>query len=419
MSGAFQFSIVRRLLPAQPVPDQYRRIFTHLFFDIAWFGIVSGTTFSYLSVYVARLGGSPSQVGLLSALPALINLIFAIPVGNWVRRRNLGSITFWSAVLSRIFYLPLVVLPWLANPAGEIWVILALTLVMNIPITVINVSFNAMMIEVVPTEWRAFVVGGRNGLLSIVSFLSTMLSGQILTRLDFPVGYQVVFGLGFLGAALSCMHLFFLRNVTTAHPATSAGTPAQKKFFSFAEMRLDLSLRKYLRVLLLLFCFHIAQWLVIPIVPLYSVNFLRLNDFEISIGNGVFNMVVFVGSFFLGSVIAKLGNHRTTALSMMGLAVFPICLSLARGFPVFVVAQFIGGVFWSILAGAIFNYLADNVPEKNRASAVSWYIFVSNGSILIGSMLGPLVASALDYQTALLIFAGLRFLAGMAIYRWG
>ncbi len=409
-----------RLFPSQSIPAKYKPVFLHLFLDMAWIGLLSGTTIAFLSVYAARLGATASQVGLLSAAPAAINLLFAIPSGRLIRGRNLAGAAFWSSVSARIFYLGLIFLPVLFSPGAQIWAIIAIILVMNIPLTVLNVSFNAMVIETVPADWRAFVVGGRNGLLAIVSLVATLISGYILEAFPFPSGYRIVFALGFLGAAMSSLHLFFLRTFVS-HSKTAPHMPIQQQGVKWNAVSIlnHLQNSKYSRILVLLFCFHIAQWLVIPIVPLFSVNYLRLNDFQIGIGSAVFNLVVFMGSFFLAKVTARLGNHRTTAFSVMGMGIFPVVLGLSKGFPLFITAQFIGGVSWSILAGALFNYLAENVPEENRAGAMSWYILVSNGSILIGSMVGPLIATWSGYPTALVIFAVLRILSGLSILRWG
>ena len=48
-----------------------------------------------------------------------------------------------------------------------------------------------------------------------------------------------------------------------------------------------------------------------------------------------------------------------------------------------------------------------------------YYILVSNGSILIGSLLGPFFASLVGYSPALAAFALLRVLSGIAILIWG
>ncbi|HMN60469.1 MAG TPA: MFS transporter [Anaerolinea sp.] len=407
-------SFIRLFAPAQPIPAVHRSTFVNLFMDMAWIGVLSGSTITFLSVYAARLGATSTQIGFISAAPAVINLIFAIPAAGWTRGRPLGAAAFWSSALARIFYLPLCFLPYFFKPAQEIWAIIVIILVMNVPLSLLNVSFNAMMIESVPFEWRAYVVGLRNGLLSIITVIVTLVSGQILNHVPFPLGYQIVFGMGFLGAAMSSLHLFLLRE--KGAPLPGSARTAAGWFPRFERTAGNL---KYFRILFLLFCFHTTQWLVIPVVPLYSVNFLKLTDVQISLGNSMFNLIVFFGSFALARVSGRFGNHRATAFCAMGMAIFPVILSFSRGFGLYMTAQFVGGVVWSILMGALFNYLAENVPEENRASGISLYIFVSNGSILIGSLLGPMICDQAGYPVALLAFGGLRLLSGLAILRWG
>ena len=64
---------------AQPVPDDLRSNFNHLFFDIAWFGVVNGTILSFLSIFLTRTGATSQQIGILGAAPAIANLIFSKP----------------------------------------------------------------------------------------------------------------------------------------------------------------------------------------------------------------------------------------------------------------------------------------------------------------------------------------------------
>jgi MFS family permease len=360
------------------------------------------------------LGASSTQIGFISAAPAIINLIFAIPAASWTRGRPLSTAVFWSSACARIFYLPLCFLPYIFNKSWEIWIIIVIILAMNVPLSLLNVSFNAMMIETVPFEWRAYVVGARNGLLSIITVVVTLMSGQILSRVPFPLGYQIIFGMGFLGAAMSSLHLFLLRKSGPPIPFVKVETPGWLPRFDRSSGNL-----RYFRVLILLFFFHTTQWLVIPIVPLYSVNFLNLTDLQISQGNSMFNLIVFFGSFSLSRITSRFGNFRATAFSAIAMALFPIILALSKGFGLYLTAQFVGGVVWSILAGALFNYLAENVPEKNRASSISWYIFISNGSILIGSLLGPFISDRVGFTSALIAFGILRVISGLAILRWG
>jgi predicted MFS family arabinose efflux permease len=104
---------------------------------------------------------------------------------------------------------------------------------------------------------------------------------------------------------------------------------------------------------------------------------------------------------------------------MIGMGIFPLTLSLANGFDMFILAHLIGSVSWSILGVALINYLFDNTPERDRSISMSYYIVANNAAILIGSLVGPAIATQIGYSPALAIFALLRGLAGVAVLLWG
>ncbi len=49
----------------------------HLYADIFWFGILGGSALAFLNVYAARLGATAMQIGLLTAGPAIVNLLIS------------------------------------------------------------------------------------------------------------------------------------------------------------------------------------------------------------------------------------------------------------------------------------------------------------------------------------------------------
>src|SRR3954453_7738488 len=89
---------------SQPIPVEYHANFRYLYGDIAWFGILSGTSLSFISVYAARIGANAWQIGLLNAGRALVGLLFTLPVGRWLHERPVGGAVFWSSVWARSGY---------------------------------------------------------------------------------------------------------------------------------------------------------------------------------------------------------------------------------------------------------------------------------------------------------------------------
>ena len=115
-----------------------------------------------------------------------------------------------ASFVHRLFYLLWVPVPLLFIDKTQIELLLLITFVMSVPGTILQVGFNSLFAESVPINLRGYVAGVRNALFAIVTILATLISGQILIRIVFPINYQVVFGIGFIGAMMSSVHLWLL-----------------------------------------------------------------------------------------------------------------------------------------------------------------------------------------------------------------
>lgn len=434
---------VRSLWPsARSVPAECRASFIHLYFDIAWFGVLAASAMSFVAVYAARQGANGFQIGLLSAGPAGVNLLLTLPAGQWLDKRPMGGSVFWAATFHRVFYLLWVPLPWLLAPQGQVWAIVVLTLLMSIPGTALAVGFNALFADAVPPEWRGHVAGTRNALLAITVIIVSLLCGYILDHMPFPTGYQVVFGLGFLGAAMSTLHLRFVVRRPAIPARTRAGhglgdlawpgrvrlavdslRPGAALRFLVRRRKLplpsiDILKSPFGKLVAILFCWHLTIHLAIPLFPLHWVNQLNLSDREIGLGTAVFYVSVFVGSTQLDRLVRRLGNQKVTALGAIAMSSYPAFLSVAHGLDLFLVGSAAGGLGWSLVGGALTNYLLEKIPADHRPAYLAWYNLGLNAALLLGSLTGPLLADLMSVPVALAVSAILRFLAALAILRW-
>lgn len=431
------------LRPAHSVPAEYRANFVHLYLDMAWYGVLAASAMAFVAVYAARQGATAFQIGLLSAGPAIINLVFTLPTGRWLENQPMGRAVFWTAVLHRFFYLLWIPLPILLQPQAQVWALVCLTLLMSIPGTGLAVGFNALFADAVPPEWRGHVVGIRNALLAVTFIVVSLLCGQILDHLPFPIGYQVVFGIGFLGAALSTLHLWFMVPAPDGEPSARIGRglgdlarPGRVRIVADslragAGLRFLLRRRRsrllwteilggpYGRLILVLFAFYLAVHLAVPLFPFHWVNQLHLADQEIAWGTAVFYVSVFVGSTQLARLTRRLGNQRATAIGVLLMSSYPGLMSVSRGLDLFLVASAAGGLGWSLVGGALTNYLLERIPADDRPAHLAWYNLALNAALLLGSLAGPFVAGLIGVPVALLLFAALRCLAALAILRWG
>jgi MFS family permease len=309
--------------------------------------------------------------------------------------------------------------------------------------TGLAVGFNALFAAAVPPEWRGYVVGTRNALLSITFIITSLISGYILTRWPGEFGYQIVFTIGFVGAMLSSLHLWFVRpqaDSPTAGNGPSLGDQARPGWRGWVDgMRVTVGLRFLTRdgkrpflipnrhiwrgpfapILGLLFGFHLAQFLAIPIFPLHWVEVLQLNDQVIGWGTAVFYLAVLIGSTQLAQLTDRFGNKRLMAIGTFTMSLYPALLAVSHNIEMFLLTSAVGGLSWSIVGGAIANYILEKIPDGERPEHLAWYNLVLNAAILLGSLGGPLLANQVGLITSLWIAAVARGLIALGFWKWG
>ena len=414
---------------SQPVPAEHRRNFLHLYLDIAWWGMLNGSLLIFLAVYASRLGASTFQLGLLTASPAIVNLLFTFPAGELIRRSKTAHATRWSAMAMRVFYFAIIPLPLLLPAETQIWMILGITLVMNIPGTIIAIAFNAFFAEVVPPEWRGQVAGTRNALFSITTMATALIVGVLLDTLPFATGYAIVFAIGALGAMMSAVHLWLIRPpaVETEAPPEVISAEARQELAQsdraavrasrLQTLRLDVIRGSFGRLLVLIFLYQIAVFLINPVVPKYQVETLALRDATISQGSALFWIAHFLGSLQVRQLAARWGFRRMTGYGVLVVTGTLVLFTYSFQTWIYLLHAVIGGLGWAMISGGLVNFILERIPVDDRAPHLAWYNLANNAAILLCGMIGPLIANLVGMTATLLLAAALRLAVAFILIR--
>ena len=395
-------------ITSRAVPDpNLRSNIRNLYLDVFWWGILGGSTVSFLNVFATRLGASSWQIGLLTAGPAIANLFVSLPAGRWLQGRSLIRTTLYSSIWNRVGYLPLVVLPWLLPAVGQVWAIALIVFVMSVPGAVLAISFNSMFAEVVPPDQRGHVVGWRSVLVSASISGSSLVCGRLLDWIAFPLNYQMVFALGALGAVMSSYYLGRIRS--PAAPAPLVG----KKKKAGKLLRLDLLRGTFGPFMAAYLLFYICQNVPVPLFPLAFVRELRLPDGAISLGTALFHLSVLLVSTRVGRISNRLSHRRVLIIGAVLYCLYPLLIGLAPDATLFWVASLLGGVSWALAGAGLFNHLMERVPPDDLPAHMAWHNLALNLGLLGGSLLGPVMGDWLGVRHALLLAAGLRLLSGL------
>jgi MFS family permease len=417
MLNPFRY-ILRLFRPVQPIPPELKRNFIHLYFDIGWFGVLTGTTLAFLSVFATRIHASGQQIGFISAGPAIVNLIFTLPAGLLLTKFNLNKSIFWASVLNRMFYAVLIFLPLIGRNDLSIWLIISSTLIMNIPGSVLSVGFTVFFGEAVPPEWRSMVAGIRNAVVGLVTMVFTLVSGQILKHFSLETGYAIVFAIGFLGAAMSSFHLFMVKPVL-GHPIDDAQIELPPVVKPQSRINLSILRGQFGKIVGLLVIFHFFQFLPAAIFPIFQINHLGLDEQNISIGSTLFYMMQFIISLRLAPMVRRSNNLKVMSIGMILYGFYPLFLPFCSNAWFFYGVSAVGGLAMGLIGGVLLNYLLEKMAENDRPAHMVLYNLGLNTAVLGGSLLGPALAGWFGFVPALIISAIGRSLIGVAILRWG
>lgn len=438
-------SVTRSAVVDRPASNPHRSALNHynarqLYGDIFWFGVLAGSAQAFLAVYMARLGAAAFQVGLLTAAPAVVSLLVSLPAARWMEGRSLIRVSTATAFWMRLGYLGLAVLPVLFSEAVQSWLIIALIVVMAVPGAALVIAFNSMFADVVPPDARARVVGRRNALLAVSMMGTSIFSGWLLDSVAYPLNYQIVFGLGVVGGALSTYFLTRLKPVAApperlnqplldmARPGSMRLLPGMRlgagmRFLARGPgnplLRLELLRGPFGAFLVVLFCFYIAQFSPLSLVPLVLVRTLALPDSAISVGNALFHGCTLLVSMRLHAISARFGIQRVLGLSALLFGIYPLLIGLARGAPLFWAASAAGGMVWGLAGGALITRLMERVPEYDRPAGMALHSLALNLGVLTGSLLGPALGDMLGLREAMLVSGGMRLAAGLLLVVWG
>jgi MFS family permease len=425
---------------AGPSSEPLRSNLKHLYWDIFWFGVLAGSTMSFIAIYAARLGATTLQIGLLTAGPAVMNLFFTLPAGRLMENWPIKSVVINSAILHRIGYIIMIVLPMIIMIQTQIRSIILLTVLMAIPGTFLAISFNAMYAGVVPPDWLGYAVGRRNALIAVSITLTSLICGQILDNIIFPINYQIVFTIGMLGAFISLYHVKRIQYVPQIinlkvnapaeikPPGNSDGqaiSGKRKRSRSLSRIReiklfrLDLLKGPFGLFIFSYLIFYTFQYLSVPLFPPYYVNNLALSDGEISLGAALFHAFMMIGSLRMTYLSARYGHRKVMLIGALLFSVYPLMLSMAWDAKLFWLASILGGLIYALLAGGQVNRLMERVPADDRPAHMALHNIALNLGILVGALFGPLLASWVDLRVALILAGILRLVAAGFMVLWG
>jgi len=389
----------------------------NLYREIAWYGAFSAVTTAFASVFILRLGGSDTLVGLLTSLPALINVLWQIPAARFIERQHsLRRIILTSAFFQRLPALLIAMVPALltrSRAAAVVWLMALGT----VPSALCNVAFTTMLADVIPHRDRARVVSVRHVVLAAVTTCTVMAVGKALDILRFPTGYQLVFTMAF---ATSLVSIYYLGRIVVPErvPLRRSGRKGKgHRPDPRRAVKAILAQRDFVKFALASFLYHWGLNLAVPLYAIYRVRVLDISEGWIGVLSMVSSAITIVAYYAWGRVAEKRGWRLVLVLGALGACCYPIGTALSRHVGSLLVVAAVGGVASPAFNLGLLNGLLEVAPASRRVTYLAVFNTLVHITGFVSPLLGTMLTGRLGIRTVLVIASAVRVVGFLAYLR--
>lgn len=393
-----------------------RSNYRNLVLDIAWFGLALAATTRFMQFFAIRMGATPMELGLLTAIPAAV-LILSTSLSHAWRQRcrdTVQSIWLPGIVFRLVFLLP-VFAPFFPEGLRVPWIIASATLP-AIAQGLSGVLFVVMMRETIYAERLGPLLAHRALAMNITITIGALAFGLLLEALPFPLNYQIMFAVAFLFAMVSQIYLYRLRTLAPVetHPPKAPARPLR-------ELLREPGFQSVAFVTMIT---HLAYFMVFAVVPLRLERDLGATEGFIALFGVAELLAGALVTFVVHRVVRRIGYRTLIAWGLVGLALAALIIALSPVLWLTLVGAALTGSSWTAVAliGIFGFYVEHTRADDLQASRVFHQLtFLAT---FIGPLVGTLLVSGgLSIVTVLLLSVAVRLLGaylvkvGLAAFR--
>ncbi|HEY9906785.1 MAG TPA: MFS transporter [Thermosynechococcaceae cyanobacterium] len=384
-----------------------------------------------LSNFLVELNASPTQIGLLSSIPMLANLLQ--PIGAILSERSTSRHNYCLGVYApaRLLWLILVVgILWgwrTTDPQLLIKWTLATVCVTHFVGALGSASWLSWLAVLVPRRLRGRYFGIRNSAASLTSLLCVPILGWMVSA--FPggsiQGYGVVLLLGVVTGIISLGFQFFMVDVNpqvqnnlkgkgdrasiTSSPETnspeansSENTETEDPITPLFRLPAFLLDRNFLLFLLYLSFWMFAVNLSAPFFNVYLLDNLVIDLQAVTLYNSLQAGANLLLLLVWGKIADRVGNRAVLITVGILVAITPL-LWLGTGnnvlsiWLVFPLLHILGGGTWAAIDLCINNLQLGVAPVRTQASYFAIAAAVAGVSGALGTTAGGFLAEFADY----------------------
>jgi MFS family permease/SepF-like predicted cell division protein (DUF552 family) len=356
---------------------------------------------SYSTPFALALNASNAEIGLLTSVQSMAGILSQLPGARLTRSMTRKKIWFICTLLSRLFLIPLVIIGMFISPGSlAVWLLIIFLGVSSFFNTMRGPAWSSMMGDIVPTGRRGKYFGNRNMIIGTAGMIATLSAGAAVYYWGFPLIFAAAIALSFLSI------IFFLR---IREPELKQERAYHYRMhFHPGDLIYQIRTNRNFAIFTAYITFvNIGVNIAAPFIAVYMLK-------DLSIGYGWFAVIVTMGALahilsqrYWGARCDRYGNRKMMVVAGVLMSFIPLGYMFSTNVLHLMIVKIFDGFIWGAFDLVVFSYLLGVTPSEKRPGFVANHNFMAGSGIVIGALLGALLAQSLQSST-FLIFYGLQ-----------
>lgn len=380
-------------------------------------GIVSQSFIAgFIPLYAIEvLHADNGQIGWISSMPALMNIIAMIPGAIWLNhltsKKMFTTVNFFFA---RFALLLIMLVPFL-HKVNLAWVLVGLIALMNLPTAFATLSWQSLIGDLVPDDRRATFFSQRSRILTIVGMVATFVAGYGLNFFDKndPLPFQVMFVLGFLFGILEIYYLLKHREkpLVLERKGKDKKTNFIKRIKAIGALFTN---RQYKAFLICAVLFNFGWQMSWPLFTIYQINVAHATAIWLSLFT-VTNQIAQILSYkWWGRFSDKYGNSMALFVAALGMMTAPILTVLSTNLIYLTVLNLWTGISLAGTVMLLFNQLLKVSPAEGRTNYIANYNIIIAIIGVVAPQIGVILLEHFGMFNSMTISSILRLIGGIS-----
>jgi len=373
--------------------------------DGAAASVTDGLTGVYTTPYALALGAGNTEIGFLSSIPKLFTMIFQPFVGNYIESKSRKNITRNLALLYRIVWIPILLIPFIFLKE-KIFLLIILLTISQVAASISSTAWTCWMGDIVPEKIRGRYFGKRNMIISSVSFFTTLIGGWILGLTNNITGFSIIFFLAVLSGMVSIYYLGKIPDVIYKKPSHKGHKISLHSYDFIKNFRRYRNFSTFtIHMALLGFAVNVAS----PFFVVYMLQNMNIGYEWFAVITAIEILIAILSQRYWGKLSDRIGDRIVMTVCNILIIFYPFFWLFAKNqYHLMLIGAF-SGFAWSGFDLSSFNYLLDVTPPQKRPIYISNYKMIHGISLFSGPLIGGFLAQAFSNVT-FLWFSGLQIL---------